>query len=271
MTKYPILLVHGMGFRDRKRLCYWGRVARALEEHGARVYFGGQDSNGSVESNARQLEAALKNALADSGAEKVNIFAHSKGGLEARLLISGMGYANRVASLSTFSTPHNGSITVDRLMRLAPQWLIRAACAPVDLWFRLLGDKSPDTYSAICAFRTADAQRFNKAYPDCAGVYTQSFGFVMKNARSDMLMALPWLVVRCFEGDNDGLLAPRAVSFGVFRGVFSGTGRRGISHCDETDARRRRLCGTPPKAPHEISDITQFYLGVAQELAEIGL
>ena len=53
-TKYPILMVHGMGYRDHKHLGYWGRIPKVLEANGARVYFSGPDSNGSVESNAKQ-------------------------------------------------------------------------------------------------------------------------------------------------------------------------------------------------------------------------
>ena len=32
--KYPILMVHGMGFRDRKYLNYWGRIPGTLEKAG---------------------------------------------------------------------------------------------------------------------------------------------------------------------------------------------------------------------------------------------
>lgn len=50
-TRYPILLVHGMGFRDGK-ICYWGRIPKVLEKHGAELYFGGQEANASIERNA---------------------------------------------------------------------------------------------------------------------------------------------------------------------------------------------------------------------------
>ena len=75
-TKYPILLVHGMGYRDHKHLGYWGRIPKVLEDHGAKVYFSGQDSNGSLESNACQVRDKLENVLKETGAEKVNIIAH---------------------------------------------------------------------------------------------------------------------------------------------------------------------------------------------------
>ena len=244
-TKYPLLLVHGMGFRDRKHYCYWGRTAKLLKRHGARVFFGGQDSSGSVESNARCVKGALFDALERSGAEKV-------------------------ASLTTLATPHHGSVTVDRLMGLVPQGFIKAGCKPIDLWFRLLGDRHPDTYAAICAFRTADAERFNKETPDMTGIFYQSYGFVMKSAFSDMLMWFSNLAVGYFEGANDGLLPPRAVKWTNYRGTYTGIEKRGISHFDETDFRRRRLSDRYRGKPNEIGDIPEFYLEIVKRLKKSG-
>ena len=93
--KYPLLMVHGMGFRDNRVIGYWGRIPKALEKCGAEVFFGGQDSNGSIEGNAAQLKKTIEAVLRQTGAEKVNIIAHSKGGLEARYLISTMGMGIR--------------------------------------------------------------------------------------------------------------------------------------------------------------------------------
>lgn len=33
-NEISILLIHGTDFRDRKHLCYWGRIPRVLESHG---------------------------------------------------------------------------------------------------------------------------------------------------------------------------------------------------------------------------------------------
>ncbi|MDE5742159.1 MAG: hypothetical protein K2H90_06890 [Oscillospiraceae bacterium] len=262
-TKYPILMVHGMGFRDRKRLCYWGRIPKILEQNGARVFFGGQDSNGSVESNAEQLRRSLEETLSRTGAEKVNIIAHSKGGLEARYLISTMGLGDRIATLTTLSTPHNGSLTVDKLLKI-PAPVVKFGCKAADIWFKIIGDKNPDTYSAINLFKTSSAEKFNKENPDDPQVYYQSYGFVMNGFFSDITMCIPWLAVYSVEGENDGLLAPRAVRWTNFKGVYRGGGRRGISHCDEVDLRR---------SPVDISgggDITDFYLEIISELKNKG-
>ena len=41
-TKYPILLVHGVFFRDFRYLNYWGRIPKELKRNGAAVYYGQQ-------------------------------------------------------------------------------------------------------------------------------------------------------------------------------------------------------------------------------------
>ena len=51
-TRYPVLLVHGAFFRDVHWLSYWGRIPAALEQNGAAVYFGNQQSAESVEASA---------------------------------------------------------------------------------------------------------------------------------------------------------------------------------------------------------------------------
>ncbi|MGN0633072.1 MAG: esterase/lipase family protein [Oscillospiraceae bacterium] len=267
--KYPILLVHGMGFRDRRYLNYWGRIPKYLEAHGARIFYGNQDSAATIEENARVVGESLKTALDAAGAEKVNIIAHSKGGLEARYLISSLGMADKVASLTTVNTPHNGSITVDKLLKL-PDILVRAAGKLTDLCMKLLGDKNPCAYNVFYQFTTSAAQRFNEENPDCGGVYYQSFGFKMKGALSDITMVVPYLVVRHFEGENDGLLSERAVSRGEFHGMYTSTSRRGISHADEVDVRRMRFSKKRSEDPLEISDIRDFYLSVVSELKKKG-
>lgn len=264
--KYPILLVHGMGFRDDRAVGYWGRIPGKLKENGFSVYLSGQDSNGSIESNSRKVAESIDKVLKAEHADKVNIIAHSKGGLEARYAASSLGYSDKIASITTLSTPHNGSKTVDKLMKI-PEPLIKGGCKVTDLWFRLLGDKNPDTFSAICSFRTEDARRFNEQNPDIESIYYQSYAFLMKHSRSDMLMWFPNLVVRHWDGENDGLLSPESVKWGNFKGVVTGVGSRGISHCDEVDMRRCRLSG---KKGNGVSDISDFYVGIAKELEQMG-
>ncbi|MBQ8359676.1 MAG: alpha/beta fold hydrolase [Oscillospiraceae bacterium] len=264
--KYPILLVHGMGFRDNDRIGYWGRIPNALKEAGCDVYFGYQDSNADIETNAECLARRIDQIIGQTGAEKINIIAHSKGGLDCRYALSILGAGNKVASLTTISTPHHGSKTMDLLMRF-PDPLIRFAGLCADCWFRLLGDKNPNSYKVFRALTTEAAEKFNASTPDCDGVMYQSYAFVMKSPFSDIFMLFPNLVIGMLEGENDGLLTPQAVQWSEFRGVYRGAGRRGISHCDEVDMRRRPLSKA---SGNGISDIVDFYFEVIAALAERG-
>ena len=264
--RYPVLLVHGMGFRDRKHLNYWGRIPGVLESEGAVVYYGNQDSCGSIEDNAVYLADRIRKIASENNIEKFNVIAHSKGGLDIRYAISTLKINDLIASVTTINTPHNGSYTVDKLLKL-PDFLIRIGCFFADIWFKILGDSNPGTYSSIQSFRTDEASRFNELNPDDPDIYYQSYAFTCKKITGDMLMWFPNLVVRMIEGENDGLLTPRAVKWANFRGHFTSATGRGISHCDEVDLRRRPFTG---KKLEGITDIVDFYRDIAEELRLMG-
>ncbi len=268
-TLYPLLLVHGMGFRDG-RISYWGRIPDILHRNGAEIYFGAQEANASVQRNAMLLAVKIKKILAESGAEKLNIIAHSKGGIEIRYVISVLGLESSIASLTTISTPHNGSAAMDKLMKL-PDILIRLAAKITDFFKKLGGDKRPDTYCCFHQLTTGYMKQFNQLVPDSSSVLYQSCAFLMKNAFSDLLMCIPYIGVRLLNGRSDGFLTPGEVRHGQFLGVFTGTGKRGLSHLDEVDFRRRPLSKIPPPDKYHISDITQFYIGIVSDLKKRGL
>lgn len=270
-TKYPILLVHGMGFRDRKYLNYWGRIPQKLIDNGCEVYYGNQDANGTVESNARMLEKSLDKVLEISGKEKVNIIAHSKGGLDSRYLISTLGRSESIASLSTMNTPHNGSETVDWLFRF-PEILIKLTGNITDFFMKILGDSNPESYKVFGQLTTSFAHQFNEENPDNSGVYYQSFGFFMKSMFGDAIMSVPYFAVKNCEGQkNDGLLTEKSVKWTNFRGMFTSSSKRGISHCDEVDLRRRPFSKKKSENKYEISDIADFYVNLVAELKQMNL
>jgi triacylglycerol lipase len=120
------MMIHGTGFRDRKYISYWGRIPKALEKHGATLFYGHQDSWGSIEHNAGVIKESLETILRQANCEKVNIIAHSKGGVEARYMITSLGMADKIASLTTVAAPHHGSKTIDLLCKL-PKGLFKFA------------------------------------------------------------------------------------------------------------------------------------------------
>lgn len=264
-TRYPILLVHGTGFRDWKHICYWGRIPEVLRREGAAVYFGGQDGWAAVEDNAKALARRVDEVLAETGCEKFHLIAHSKGGLDARYLASSLGYGEKLASLTTVSTPHHGSRTMDALYRL-PKWLFRAGAFFVNAAYRIAGDKKPDFYTVCRQFTTPWAEAFNRNNPDAAGVFYRSYAGAMAGWRSDIFMWWENLVIGLVEGENDGLVTVESARWTNFGGVWRGVGNRGLSHMDEVDFRRRAL-----KRRGEVADPAGRYVELVSELRERGL
>ena len=264
--KYPILLVHGMGFRDDKRIDYWGRIPSALEAMGCRVYRSNQDCNGEIEENSLFLARRIEEILEETGAEKVNIIAHSKGGLDSRYAISKCGIGHRVASLTTLASPHHGSKTIDFLLKF-PDFMVRFCGWCFDRWCRLIGDDKPHSYGVFHSLTTRSAAEFNRNVPNLGSVYYQSYAFVMRRPTDDPGMFLPNLLVGMIEGENDGLLSPEAVRWGDFRGIVRGAGRQGVSHLDEIDLWKTDLSVRIGK---EEMTLLELYREIVRELARKG-
>lgn len=266
-TRYPLLLIHGTGFRDRKWFNYWGRIPSSLSACGCHFYYGNQDSWATIENNAATLAERIREVLTETGAEKVNVIAHSKGGMEARYIISSLGMSDCIASLTTVSTPHHGSKTMDFICGL-PVFLFRAAAFFANLWFRILGDSKPDFHYVCKEFTTGYAEEFNRNNADAAGVYYQSYAGVMRNSFSDAMMFIPHFVVSRVEGENDGLVTPFSAKWGDFKGVLKGRTHRGISHADEVDMRRRKLSKKSEEG--YVSDICDVYVKIVSDLKQLG-
>ena len=266
-TKYPLLLLHGAGFRDLRLPLYWGRIPQALAREGARIFYGGQDCWASVETNAEAVAARIADIVRQTECGKVNIIAHSKGGLDARMAACRFGCAGQIASITTVATPHRGSRTIDRLIPLArPVWSIAAFA--VNNWIRLVGDRKPDFLRLCRDLTTEHMRRFNAQNPDVPGIFYQSYACIMKHPFSDLhLSTANWILGR-IEGENDGLVSVESALWGEERHVVRSAGFRGVSHLDAIDLRRAPLTR---KRSGGVRDICELYVSIAEDLQRRGL
>jgi triacylglycerol lipase len=121
---YPIVLVHGMGgFGTMKGidLTYFSGVKDDLAAHGeASVFTPLTDPYNTSEVRSKQLATQIDTILKQTGKRKVNLVAHSQGGLDSRILVSpnGLGYGDRIASITMLSTPNQGTQICDIAMKL---------------------------------------------------------------------------------------------------------------------------------------------------------
>ena len=267
-TKYPLLMVHGVFFRGSEHLNYWGRVPAELIKNGATVYYGGQESAGDVKTCALQIKKAIVQAIEETGAEKVNIIAHSKGGLDSRYCITMLGMAPYVASLTTINTPHRGCEFAEYLLNKAPEKLKKAVSAAYNAGARKLGDTNPDFIKAVTDLTKDGVARLNAEMAPMdqqfAGIYTQSYGSKLNSATGGQFpLNMSYNLVRHFDGANDGLVGEASFQWGQdYHFLVNTKSNRGISHGDMIDLNRENIEGF---------DIREFYVGVVSGLKERGL
>lgn len=252
-TRYPIFLVHGLNCRDTRPVPYWGRIPKTLEAHGAKVFWGCQDAWGTVEENGRTLERRLWDILEREGCGRVNFIAHSKGGLEARYLISTLDLAERAASLTTICTPHRGSLTAAVWSRRRALCAVAAPC--LELFWRGMGDRRPDVRAVLRELTPEAMAEFNAQNPDSPLVYYQSYGAALEGKNPGLLAGAERWLCRA-DGVTDGLVSPRSAVWGVDRGVL-----KEVSHQDVVDLWKRDL---------DHFSVLDFYIGLVRELAEQG-
>ena len=262
-TKYPIVLVHGVFFRDNKLFNYWGRIPRTLQAHGATIYYGQHQSALSIKESARELTARIKLIVERSGCEKVNIIAHSKGGLDCRYAISEFGLAPYVASITTINTPHRGCLFAEKLLYTIPEKVKEKVANAYNTSLMALGDETPDFLTAVNDL-TADAcAKLNEKliFPD--GIYAQSVGSVLEHAKKGQFpLNLSYRYVKNYDGENDGLVGEASFAWGEKYTLLRSSGKRGISHGDMIDLSRENI---------KDFDVRDFYVDLVHELREKGL
>ena len=242
--KYPILMVHGVFFRDFRFFNYWGRIPEQLEKNGAKVYYGNQQSAASVVTSAMELSERIKKICEETGCEKVNIIAHSKGGLDSRMAIARFGAAPYVASLTTINTPHRGCEFADYLLsKIGESHQVRVA-SMYEAALRKAGDPNPNFLAAVTDLTSSACVKLNEEMPDPEGIYCQSYGSKLNHPGSGRFpLNFSTLLVGHFDGPNDGLVGAKSFCWGQDYHFLTVSGKRGISHGDVIDLNRENIDG----------------------------
>lgn len=260
-TRFPIVLVHGLGMKDTFFMKSWGWIDRILRVQGYTVYKSNVDGFGTVESNAKQLKEEIGKILEETGAEKVNIIAHSKGGLDAKYMIQQMDMAKQAASLTTLCTPHKGSPIASFVMRF-PRAAVKYAAFWVNLAYKILGDKTPDSFTACEELKRTESLE-EETVNVADGVLCQSFSAAIRPGEdaADFVMTIPMMFSRFIEKGRitDGLVPRDSAIFGKYRGdCVDGS----ISHTEIVDFMVR---------DKKRDKIFAFYSALCEELANAGL
>ena len=262
-TKYPILFVHGVFFRDLKLPNYWGRIPKELEANGAVIYYGEHDSAASVADCGKALAERIKNIVEETGCEKLNIIAHSKGGLDSRYAISCCGADKYTASLTTINTPHRGCLFADYLLEKIPKKIQDSVASVYDETLCRLGDKNPDFIAAVTDLTAKRCAELNEQIPDMPDVKYMSVGSKLERAKGGKFpLNFTYRLAKYFDGPNDGLVSAESCKWGEDFIMLTPSGKRGISHGDMIDLNRENIGDF---------DVREFYVGIVSDLKEKGM
>lgn len=216
-SRYPIVLVHGMGGFDTVfGYEYWWGLEAHLKRQGYEVFVVEMTSLGTIERRAQQLLDQIRSYT--SG--KVNLIGHSQGCLDSRYMVSRLD-ASQVASVTLIAGPHRGSRVADVALGLLPG----AAESAIDFLLSRLGWD----WNVVRQLSERHMTReFNPNVPDKEGVFYQSwtgaadpFGWGTGVPLSGYLFP-SWLVLKTVDGDaSDGLVTVKSGKWGTFQGVMA--------------------------------------------------
>jgi triacylglycerol lipase len=177
---YPFVLAHGFfgfeQFAGADFLTYFYKVKERLAQDGEIIDTPSVDPFNDSGYRGAQLIARIETFLAVTGAKKVNIIAHSQGGLDARVVAHDR--PDLVASVVTIATPHQGTPVADVAMKLLAD---PNAAQIIDDLGKLLGAPLYDqignqtsVVKPLQLFSKAGIAAFNAKYPDAPGVFYAS-------------------------------------------------------------------------------------------------
>lgn len=256
MIKYPIVLVHGMMIRDFKIYRAFRKIRKYLLSSGVKVYVTNQDGVGSIENNALQIKKEILEILEKEKVDKVNLIAHSKGGLDSRYMISMLDMENHIASLTTLSTPHHGSKMSARIMKL-PKYIAKFIAFFINITFKIFGDKHPDILTVGKQLCDANMKDFNNRVINSSKVYYQSYSSDI-DKKATFLVFIPHKFSRkCEEENTDGVVSISSSIWGEYQG-----------HMD-VDADHFQMAGIYG-GKKKMQEVADFYLSIVKDLEEKG-
>ena len=254
--KYPIVLVHGMMAKDFSFYPAFRGIVNFLRQQDIPVYVTNQDGIGTIAGNAAQLKAEILGILKAENCEKVNIIAHSKGGLDARYMISCLDMADHVAALTTLSTPHHGSKLCKALLKM-PLWMAKIISFFTNLCFRILKDENPDLLALGQELTDTAMVDFNREVPNHPRVYYQSYASNAANKKAFLLFIPYKLSKYCEAGETDGMVSVSSSQWGAFKG-----------HIPE-DFDHFQMVGVYGSR-RKLINVGLFYMHIIQELRDMG-
>jgi triacylglycerol lipase len=203
--RHPVVLAHGLlGFDElrigRARTEYFRGISARLEREGCVVHRCRVARTASIAARAAELAAFV----GELDVPRVNVVAHSMGGLDARYALAKLGLRGRVASLVTVGTPHRGTPLADLGAGLAARAGVLGALARAGMRGEAFQDLT-----------RARMEEFNRSVPDARGVhYASVVGAPARRRDVSPLLVPTFLWLSGAAGGNDGMVPAASQRWG---------------------------------------------------------
>ena len=256
----PIVLMHGFGVgASFRRGGHLHEEALHLRSRGVRAVAPNVSPYNTVRARTAQWNERLQHVLDETKTDRLVLIAHSMGGLDARYLITQMGWHEVVDALVTISAPHRGS-AIASLVLDQPE-LVRNWVSDVADWVgtHILEDGSANIRQALTELTPEYMEKtFNEEVPDHPDVEYWSYG-CQAGTGTDVPIAPIFRYLNQYlferEGVNDGIVSVRSARWGTYQGTV--------------DADHGRQVGISSGLASHF-DSNAFYASIAEKLAEEG-
>jgi triacylglycerol lipase len=249
VPRYPVVFCHGMLALTTLRMqlpedlnCF-SPLRQFLHERGFRALFPQVAPTSGIVTRAQQLREQILRWTDGP----INIIAHSMGGLDARYLITHLGMADRVRSLTTVASPHRGTYLVD--------WFLANFRNRVPLLLAM--EAMGVNFDGFRDCRPSACVAFNASTPDMPGVRYFSYAGAVPAGRVTPVLRRAWSLLNAVEGANDGMVSLESARWGEYLGLL---------HADH-------FAQTPDRVfvrPGEDFDALAFYSRLIEDLARRG-
>lgn len=209
-TRYPLVLMHGFfGWGDAGPNEYYYGVSDDLRELGYEVFVPRASAINSMEVRAQQFAVQIEERYPG---QRVNVIGHSQAALDARYIITTMGWGDRIASVVSVSGPHYGTALVDIVVGLMPGF----AEEIID-WLMNLFGMDWDGIAQLTHDYVENV--FNPANPDDPDVAYYSLSADAED-NCFFLLELSHFLIGLFDGPNDGIVPEYSAHWGEHLGVL---------------------------------------------------
>ncbi len=209
--RHPIVLIPGLFGFDELRVGgltlvrYFRGIPAQLRAAGNSVWVAQVCPSGGIAQRAQQLKQFIREYLPG---ESLHLIGHSLGGLDSRYMITRLGMAERVLTLTTLGTPHHGTPFADWGIRR----LSRVLRPVLERW------RIP--HQAFYDLTTEQCQQFNEAVRDSPQVQYFSIAGRHEETWRTPQWTLSQRIISQAEGPNDGLVSVASASWGQRLGVW---------------------------------------------------